>query len=305
MRKLHPFHYVTLVIVVFLICFGRTSLAEADTSGNSAAWALRIKLTELAPQLNNSPYQRPIYLESTDTATDLKGEIFALVDAPLSVVSAALQDSVHWCDVLILHLNIKYCHASHGGEGDHIGVKIGRKSTDSMESAYAIDFSFDARASTPDYLDVLLKAATGPLGTRNYRIKLEAVAAHENKTFLHLTYSYSYNFVGQMALKSYLATAGRNKVGFSIQGKLPSNEPLYIGGVRGMVERNTMRYYLAIDAYLQALSASANEQFEKRIQSWFTSTELYPRQLHEIERSTYIDMKRTENQRMQMPPLLR
>jgi hypothetical protein len=63
-----------------------------------------------------------------------------------------------------------------------------------------------------------------------------------------------------------------------------------------------MRYYLAIDAYLGALSSPPSEQFEKRLQSWFTSTELFPRQLHEIDRTTYLDMKRSENLRQQRSP---
>ena len=70
-----------------------------------------------------------------------------------------------------------------------------------------------------------------------------------------------------------------------------------MNGVRGVVERNTMRYYLAIDAYLGAVDAPAAEQFEKRIQTWFTATERYPRQLHELERDAYLNMKRAEYKR--------
>ena len=71
----------------------------------------------------------------------------------------------------------------------------------------------------------------------------------------------------------------------------------YVGGVRGVVERNTMRYYLAIDAYLSAMNAAPSEQFEKRLQTWFSTTERYPKQLHELNRDDYITMKRAEYQR--------
>jgi hypothetical protein len=60
-----------------------------------------------------------------------------------------------------------------------------------------------------------------------------------------------------------------------------------------------MRYYLAIDAYLGALTAPPAQQLQKRLQSWFTATEQYPRQLHEIERTAYIDMKLREHLRQQ------
>lgn len=98
-----------------------------------------------------------------------------------------------------------------------------------------------------------------------------------------------------MAIKAYLASAGRNKVGFS-----PNEDGSgYIGGVRGMVERNTMRYYLAIDSYLGALSMSPDKQINKRLQDWYAATERYPRQLREISRNDYLSMKREEIRRME------
>ena len=66
-----------------------------------------------------------------------------------------------------------------------------------------------------------------------------------------------------------------------------------------MVERNTMRYYLAIDAYLASL-AYTSEQFEYSLQHWYKGSEQYALQLHEVEKSEYIDMKRSEFIRQQM-----
>jgi len=65
------------------------------------------------------------------------------------------------------------------------------------------------------------------------------------------------------------------------------------------VERNTMRYYLAIDSYLGADSAPPAQQLEKRLRAWFDATERYARQLHEISRDEYMAMKRREIQRQQ------
>jgi hypothetical protein len=66
-----------------------------------------------------------------------------------------------------------------------------------------------------------------------------------------------------------------------------------------VVERNTMRYYLAIEAYLGALSAPPRARLEKRLHDWFAASERYPRQLHEMKRNDYLDMKRREYQRQQ------
>jgi hypothetical protein len=60
-----------------------------------------------------------------------------------------------------------------------------------------------------------------------------------------------------------------------------------------------MRYYLAIDSYLQAATAAPQAQLEQRLQAWFTAVEGYPRQLHEIDRAAYLEMKYAENLRQQ------
>ena len=94
--------------------------------------------------------------------------------------------------------------------------------------------------------------------------------------------------------RGYLATIGRDKVGFSIVGKAANGAPVYVDNLRGVLERNTMRYYLAIEAYLKAYSAPAPKQLEQRLNDWYAATERYPLQLHEMERNDYLAMKRRE-----------
>jgi len=286
-------------LIACMMCLCLTQAAVAAGADTNSAASLRAKYAELRQQLGSNQFQRPLYLDSAESSNRLKGDIYALVDYPYATVNEALIDPAHWCDVLILHLNTKYCRASISKTGTSIAVSIGKKYNQPLDDAYRVEFSYSVAATTPEHFDVRLIAKTGPLGTSDYRILLEAVSVQDGKTFLHLTYSYAYNFVGRLAMQGYLATIGSGKVGFTSTGKQASGQPDYIGGVRGVVERNTMRYYLAIDAYLGALSTPPPEQLEKRLQSWFTSTELYPRQLHEIDRNTYLDMKRSEYLRQQ------
>ena len=58
-----------------------------------------------------------------------------------------------------------------------------------------------------------------------------------------------------------------------------------------------MRYYLAIDAYLQALPLPAATQVNARLDKWFDATEQYPVQLNETDKSSYLAMKKSEIQR--------
>lgn len=304
MRKILEVSLLSWLIRFLVACLMGVGLAQAAAAApnTDSAASLRARYAELGPLLSNNQFKRPLYLDSAESSNDLKGDIYAVVDYPFAIVNEALDDPTHWCDVLILHLNTKYCRGSTSKAGSMLAVSIGKKSYQLLNQAYRVDFAYSVAATTPEYFNIRLNAPTGPLGTSDYRIRLEAVAIQGDKTFLHLTYSYAYNFEGRLAMQAYLATIGSGKVGFTSTGNQSNAQPDYIGGVRGAVERNTMRYYLAIDAYLGALATPPAGQLEKRLQRWFASTEQYPRQLHEIDRISYLDMKRSEYLRQQKSP---
>ena len=98
-------------------------------------------------------------------------------------------------------------------------------------------------------------------------------------------------------MQLYLGTVARDKVGFTRLHPTNTDDAAFVGGMRGIVERNTMRYYLAIDAYLDSLAAPAAQQLDRRLQAWFDATERFPRQLHEVDRDAYLRMKRGEVER--------
>jgi hypothetical protein len=141
---------------------------------------------------------------------------------------------------------------------------------------------------------VQLDAVDGPYDTRDYRLLAEAIPLDSRRTFLHMGYALSHGATSAFAMQLYLGTVGRDKVGFTRLEPGGGNDEGFVGGMRGVVERNTMRYYLAIDAYLDSLAAPAGQQLEKRLQLWFDATERYPRQLHEVARDAYLRMKHDE-----------
>ena len=111
--------------------------------------------------------------------------------------------------------------------------------------------------------------------------------------FLHMGYAFSYGGASNLAMRVYLNTVARDKVGFT---RLPpADRP--VGGMRGVFERNTMRYYLAIESYLASLQLPPQQQLEHRLGAWFDATEKFSRQLHELERDEYLRMKRNEVRR--------
>jgi hypothetical protein len=146
---------------------------------------------------------------------------------------------------------------------------------------------------------VALNSPQGLFGTRDYRIQLEAAPLDRNRTFLHLAYSYTLRGTSRMGMNMYLASSGRDKVGFSVVDRTPEGQPVYVGGVRGVVERNTMRYYLALEGYLGTLDAPPAERMEERLRAFHAGLERYPLQLRELELAEYLEIKRRDASRMQ------
>ncbi|HEX4858549.1 MAG TPA: hypothetical protein VFV17_05985 [Usitatibacteraceae bacterium] len=235
-----------------------------------------------------------MHLESSEQAGAVSGEVFAEVGRSYARTSAAMHKAAQWCDILMLHLNTKACRADNAPGATLVHLAVGRKFDQPLAQAYRISLRYHVVAMTDEYLRIEMLAANGPLGTSDFRIGLEVVASDATHSLIHLTYSYSVGLIGRSAMAAYLATAGRSKVGFTIDGYDADRTPRYIGGMRGVVERNTMRYYLAVEALLESLDAPPAERAEKRLRSWFASIERFPRQLHEMELDEYLAMKRGE-----------
>jgi hypothetical protein len=275
-------------------------LACAAFCANADTASLRSKYTELREQLRSNPYHRPIFIDSAEAGDTLKGDVYAVLDHPFGELATTLKEPDDWCAIMILPFNTKYCRAVRGANGGTVlNMRIGRKVDQPVSEAYRVDFTLQPVASRNDYFESRLVAREGPVGTSNYRIALEAVPLDSQRTFMHLSYSYEYGGMGRFAMQAYLSTAGANKVGFSVEGKDGNGQPIYIGGVRGAIERNVMRYYLAIEAHLASLSAPPDQQLDKRLQAWFDASERYARQLHEMDRAQYMAMKRGEFNRQQ------
>ena len=146
----------------------------------------------------------------------------------------------------MLHLNVKDCRSSEVNAANSLTVYIGSKYNQPPETSFRLQYSYSVVSEAADYLQIALAADTGLLGTKDYRIRFEAVYLDDRQTFLHLTYAYG--IMARIAMRTYLATAGRSKVGFTVVDRQPDGEPVYVAGTRGVVERNAMRYYLGIVA---------------------------------------------------------
>jgi len=144
-------------VFAFFLAMG-AGMIHAEDATVSSATALHAKYAELSGKLENSPFQKPLFLESGEVSGELKGSMYALLRHPFPTVQAELKEPEHWCDILILHLNTKYCRASAGSAGTVLKVNIGRKSDQPIEKSYRVEFAYRVIEAGPEHLAVVLNA---------------------------------------------------------------------------------------------------------------------------------------------------
>ena len=272
-----------IVVLLTLFCFA------LPAAGQDAA-ALRTRHAALKDQLANSGFGRPVHVESTVAGATQKGEIFAVLDESFNVLGPALARPAHWCEVMTLQVNVKRCEASE----EELKTSITRRARDPVDNAHRVDFRYHLVTSSPDYMHVTLNAPNGPMGTRDYELVLQAAPLDGKRTFLHMSYAYTLGTMARFAMDAYLQGKGRDKVGFSVVERTPDGRPVYVDGVRGVIERSAMRYFLAIEAYLDSLDQPPEQRLDTRLRSWYAATQRYPQLREPVGRDEYVEMKRRE-----------
>jgi hypothetical protein len=276
-----------------LLCVG-ASVPEAQPASNQA---LRAAYADLRPKLEKNAFGQPLHLSAREEDHRLTGDVHAVLPHSFAEAGKALADATQWCEVLLLPFNIKHCEAQKGASAP-LTLLVGRKYSTPIERTHRLEFRFQVAARSADYLRIVLTAPEGPFSTRDYEIVFELAPLDERRSIMHMKYSYAYGNIARAAMRTYLATIGSHKVGFTTEGSDEAGKPALVRGMRGVMERNTMRYYLAIEAYLRSLRAPESERVARMIQAWFESVERHPRQLHELERDEYVPMKQKEFERM-------
>lgn len=281
----------------WLACLVMACALADPALAQDAAAALRDRHASLREALRTSPLQRPVVIESQQSSDVLAGRVYAVIDHPFARLASVIPSVAQWCDILMLHLNNKQCQTSMTGGRAGLSLWISRRYDIPLESAQRIDFTYQMQAQNTNYLDMTLSAADGPMGTHDYRIELEAMPLPNGQSFVLMSYAYESGLAARLAMQAYLATAGRHKIGFTVLEHKPGSQPVYVAGPRGLVERNTMRYFLALDAYLSSMTQPPAQQQEHRLRHWIAAVERYAPQLHEAGENEYLEMKRRELKR--------
>ena len=294
--------YVNVCLALAACCLLTISAAHADSDDMQSYYQA------LQPALSNNVFGIPVYLQSNDQNQTMQGAVYGVIDQPFADVKHALTSMQAWCDIVPQHLNVKACTFERLANQCQVSFYSGRKYYEKAEDAYQLRYRFAVTRADPSYFQTVLTADKGPMGTRDYRIEVEAIPITEQRTFLRFSYAYRYNFLTTLGMQSYLSTLGSGKIGFSVTATGAQGKPVYVDGVRGIIERNTIRYFLAIQSYLDTEQLPADKRFSARSNHWFELTERFPQQLHELGKHDYLEYKQHEHadqlrlQKQLLPP---
>lgn len=269
------------------MALGLSGTAGAAEPARQAA--LLAEHAGLQARLADSPFSVPLLLRIVETDTPLhSGEVLAVVPRPLDSVAAVLRTAGGLCGMLLLQLNVRACQPTDGPDGQRLQFTAGplRAALPGLTTTVALQLQ--PQVDAPRHFSTWLTAPAGPLGSSDLQVHLEAVALAHGSTYLHIGYRHTSGLAARLATQVYLATAGRDKVGFSRSSATAEGTTRLVGGERGALERQVMRHYLALLVSAGPASGTPAAQADARLRAWFALTERHATQLHEIDLAGYL-----------------
>lgn len=250
----------------------------------------RGETTPLKHGMSNTLPGTDVDLASSEQDDMLSAEINSILHIPFEIVADSLTQASNWCEVMPLHFNIKACTHEIRDGGELLTVYSGRKIYEAPEDSYQMTYHFEVIQQDDSQLLLRLHADNGPINTRDYKIELQAQRVNAG-TRLRIHSSYQPSWLSTMLTSSYLSTVGRNKEGFSLIDDNGELQP--VKGIKGIIERNVMRYHLAINAFLSTQSLPKASRHMATLLNWFQQNNSFP-QLHEMDEAEYLQIKQEE-----------
>jgi len=294
MCKIRNLQKFFLSIVAASILFSVGSASAVAQSRQGADLLLDTYHRNMA-QLETNSFGLPLVVESFERGDRVNVDVYGIFDYPFSSVVNMLKIPANWCDIVSLHLNVKACTYKEVPGAELLTFYVGRKVYQSPEDARQVLYRYRIVDQQKGYLDIILLADTGPFGTKDHRMRFEALPLDRGRTFVHVSYAYSDSAALRLAAKVYFATLGRSKVGFTVTGTDRNGKPVYIGGPRGSIERNAVRYYFAIQSFINSMRYPEESRFSMRTSEWYDLTSRYRIQLFELDKKEYLTSKATEH----------
>ncbi len=234
----------------------------------------------------------PLRIRSEQRGRQVRVEVFGILDHPIDQVVGEITDSAAVCEILLLNLNVKACTHQNTNKNSRLRIFVAGKRYSRPYRSFEIRPLHSVIKRSHQYLSMYLSAQKGVIGTGNYMVLVEAVP-YKEKTLIRFASSYRGSRVAKAAIQAYLRTFAREKIGFTVVDDGEKRE--HVKGMQAVIERNAVRSYLAIQAYLETARSKPDAgHFERGMQRWYELTERHAKQLREIDRDSYFRNKRKE-----------
>ena len=283
------------MVISFFLFYQWCEISYGDDSLRMERESLIDKYHKIEKELKKSSSAIPFYLESSMSQNGSHVDIYGTIKYPFDIVKNGLQLPTNWCDIVLLHTEVRACTYKKVNDTWLLTLYNVKKFQDPLGDAYQMKFEYRITQQL-GFFAISLSAPEGPFSTKDHQIGLEVLPLDEGRTFIHLRYSLRYSPLGYFLMKSYYSIFGGGRIGFSVIGKDRDGNPVYVGGLRGAIESDVLRYYLAILAYMDTLKIPIEQRFEKRISQWYDLTTRYKRQLFKMEKEEYLTYKRQDQE---------
>ncbi len=280
-----------LIAAAIILAAGSASAVESPQQG---AKILLDTYHRNMARLETTSFGLPLLVESFERDHTVHVDVYGIFDYPFSSVAAALKVPANWCDIVSLHPNIKACTNTELAGAWLLTFYLGKKTYQPPEDTRQVKYHYRNVVQQQGYLDIILNAGDGPYGTKDHEMRFEALPLDVGKTFVHVSYAYSDSAALRHVTKIYFATLARGMVGFSVTGTDRNGKPTYIGGPRGAVERSAVRFYFAIQSFMNTLRYPEENRFSMRISEWYALTSRYGKQLLDMDKNDYLTFKTKE-----------
>ena len=145
--------------------FAAVALVALGTAGSAIGQstdALAVRHAAWQQTVSHDAAGPGLAITSDAAGERMRGDIDGMLPAPFATFAAHVASPSDWCEIALLHLNVKTCTHEHGADGDTVTFYSGSKRFETPERAYALRYRFRVEAMRADYIAVALTAATGP-----------------------------------------------------------------------------------------------------------------------------------------------
>ena len=275
-----PFSSSFAFAVTFFCIFS----AMLPLNALSATWPTSTLAQSIAEPPIHQPF--PIAVQSELDGDLARVAVSARIPVAFTELQTFYRNDDAWCQGFFANVYVKACYKN--GKLLRIFYDNNDEYQD-LGDAFQFDYQVVEQTLNNQHLYISLRADSGPLGSEDYRLSIEAEAQSDSHTVLRLVYQSRYGFIARSALFVYLKTLGRDKIGFS-----RDQQAQPVAGVRGILERNAMRYLLALCAYFS--NQNAVKPLANTLKNWHDYATVFSQELQEIDWSDYQKLKLREYQ---------